>query len=155
MLRKAKIGDVKQIQALVNNYAQLGLMLPRSLNELYESVRDFYVFEENREVMGVCALHINWEDLAEIRSLAVKEEQNKRGIGLKLARACLEEAEELSIGRVFALTYEPGFFEKLGFKRVDKSLLPQKVWQDCLKCVKFPECDEEAVILELGERKIK
>lgn len=149
MLRKAKIQDVKEIQTLINYYAQQGLMLPRSLNELYESIRDFYVWEEEREIAGVCALHVNWEDLAEVRSLAVKEEKGMQGIGVRLARACLDEARDLSISRVFALTYKPGFFEKLGFKKVDKSLLPQKVWRDCLNCIKFPECDEEAVIIEL------
>jgi amino-acid N-acetyltransferase len=149
MLRKARISDVRDIQTLVNHYAQQGEMLPRSLNELYESIRDFYVYEDNDEIIGVCALHINWEDLAEIRSLAVREEKGNKGVGSKLAQACLEEARQLSIPRVFALTYRPEFFRKLGFKGVDKALLPQKVWQDCLKCVKFPECDEEAVILEL------
>jgi len=149
LLRKAKIKDAKDIQTLVNYYARQGQLLPRSLNELYESIRDFYVYEENLEIVGVCALHINWEDLAEIRSLAVKEERNGEGVGMRLARVCLDEAKSLDISSVFALTYRPGFFEKLGFQKVDKTLLPQKVWQDCLKCIKFPECDEEAVMIQL------
>jgi amino-acid N-acetyltransferase len=149
LLRKAKIKDAKDIQTLVNYYARQGQLLPRSLNELYESIRDFYVYEDNLEIIGVCALHINWEDLAEIRSLAVKEERNGEGVGMRLARVCLDEAKSLDIPSVFALTYRPGFFEKLGFQKVDKTLLPQKVWQDCLKCIKFPECDEEAVMIQL------
>ena len=151
MLRKAKISDAKEIQTLVNHYAQQGEMLPLSLSEVYEGLRDFYVFEDNEEIVGVCALHINWEDLAEIRSLAVKEENSSKGVGSELARACLEEARELSISRVFALTYRPELFGKLGFQGIDKSLLPQKIWQDCLKCIKFPDCDEEAVLIELKD----
>lgn len=150
IIRKAKISEVKKIQSLVNFYAAKGDLLSRSLNELYESIRDFFVCEIEGEIVGTCALHINWEDLAEIRSLAVKVEFGNRGIGTELARKCLEEAAELGITKVFALSYKGKFFEKLGFKVIDKSMLPQKVWSDCLKCVKFPECDETAFIYYLG-----
>jgi amino-acid N-acetyltransferase len=149
MLRKAILADVKQIQSLINFYAQRGEVLPRSRSELYEDLRDFYVFEEDGEIIGACALHLNWEDLAEIRSLTVRETAGGRGIGSELVRACLNEAKEFSLSKIFALTYRQEFFEKLGFKRIDKSQLPQKVWRDCIKCIKFPECDEEAVIIEL------
>jgi len=149
MIRKARLSDVKEIQRLVNFYADRGEMLPCSLSELYERVRDFYVFEDRGEIVGVSALHLSWEDLAEIRSLAVKELYIRRGIGTDLVKACLEEAGSLGIRRVFALTYKPNFFQHLGFRPVDKSQLPHKIWTDCVKCVKFPECDEIAMILDL------
>ncbi|MDH7498911.1 MAG: N-acetyltransferase [candidate division NC10 bacterium] len=133
---------------MINFYADRGEMLPCSLSELYERVRDFFVYEDRGEVAGTCALHVSWEDLGEIRSLAVKEPYVRHGIGTRLARACLEEAAALGIKKIFALTYKPAFFRRLGFQVIDKSKLPQKIWSDCVKCVKFPECDETAVILE-------
>lgn len=149
MIRKAKISDVKSIHAFLNYYAQKGELLPRSLNELYECLRDFSVYELDGQIVGVYALHINWEDLAEIRSLAVKEECNGQGYGTQLVKKCLEEAQQLEISRVYTLTYRPGFFERLGFQRIDKTQLPHKVWGDCIKCFKFPDCDETALIHQL------
>ena len=149
MIRKAKASDVKGIQQLIKLYSTRGDMLPRSLSELYDHVRDFYVSVRKGEVIGICALHVCWEDLAEIRSLAVKEEAPNKGLGGKLVNFCLEESKSLGVKKVFALTYQPNFFEKLGFKKVDKSVLPHKIWTDCLKCVKFPDCDEVAVVKEL------
>lgn len=149
MIRKAKITDVRHIQKLVEVFANKGEMLPRSLSDLYENLRDFYVYEAEGKVIGVCALHICWEDLAEIRSLAVVEEHGRRGVGTRLAKSCIEEARELGLKKVFALTYKPKFFEKLGFHEIDKMGLPHKIWGDCLKCAKFPECDEIAEVLEL------
>jgi len=149
MIRKAKLDDVKEIQKLIKLYASKGHILPRSLSELYDHLRDFFVYTRNRNVIGICALHLCWEDLAEIRSLAVREEDRKRGIGAKLVKACLEEANDLRIKRVFALTYEPVFFERLGFEKVDKGVLPHKIWTDCLNCVKFPDCDEVALVKKL------
>ncbi len=150
-IRKAKITDVREIQKLIERSAKKGEMLPRSLSELYDNLRDYLVFlEENGEkIIGTCAMHICWEDLAEIRSLVVEEEYHRRGIGSKLIEACLSEAISLGIYRIFALTYKPGFFQKHGFKVVDKSALPHKIWADCIRCVKFPECDEVAVLLEV------
>ena len=149
MIRKAKLDDVKEIHKLIKQYATRGGILPRSLSELYDHLRDFFVYTKNRKVIGICALHLSWEDLAEIRSLAVKEEDRKKGLGAKLVKACLDESKSLGVKRVFALTYEPVFFERLGFKRVDKTILPHKIWTDCLKCVKFPDCDEIALVKEL------
>ncbi len=149
MIREARLSDVKEIQRLIKLYSTRGEMLPRSLSELYDNIRDFVVFTQNRKVIGTCALHICWEDLAEIRSLAVEEKIRGRGIGGKLVKACLEESRRLGVKRVFALTYQSDFFERLGFKKVDKSVLPHKIWTDCLKCVKFPDCDEIAVVKEL------
>ncbi|HJV66183.1 MAG TPA: N-acetyltransferase [Geomonas sp.] len=149
MIRKAKISDVKDIQKLLTTYASRGDMLSRSLSELYDSIRDFYVCEENGQLLGTSALHIVWEDLAEVRSVAVAEEAGRRGIGSRVVGACLEEAREIGLKRLFCLTYKPDFFAKLGFVVVDKSELPHKVWGDCIKCVKFPDCDEIAMILDL------
>lgn len=150
MIRKAKISDVKEIQSLVNHYADSGQMLPRTLNELYEDLRDFHVFEENGSLIGVCALHVSWDGLAEIRSLAVRKDRIKSGIGTALVRQCLAEAAQLKAERVFVLTYQDGFFKKLGFTAVDKKELPHKIWTDCLNCVKFPDCDESALIIRVS-----
>jgi amino-acid N-acetyltransferase len=149
MLRKAQMGDVNHIHKLLLAYASKGDMLSRSLSELYESLRDFNVYEEDGQVIGAAALHILWSDLAEVRSVAVAEGYGRRGIGEKLVQACISEARELGLKRVFCLTYKPEFFAKLGFRLVDKSELPHKVWSDCIKCVKFPDCDENAMILDL------
>ncbi|GLI37088.1 N-acetyltransferase [Geobacter hydrogenophilus] len=149
MLRKAQIHDVKNIQKLLTHFASQGDMLSRSLSELYESIRDFYVWEEGGEIVGTAALHIIWEDLAEIRSVAVAEETGRKGIGTQVVNACIDEARQLGLKRVFCLTYKPNFFGKFGMRIVDKSELPHKVWGDCMKCVKFPDCDEIAMILDL------
>lgn len=149
MIRRARIPDAKAIHQLLIGYARDGLMLSRSLSEIYEAIRDFYVYEADGEVLGTVCLHICWEDLAEVRSLAVGEGQEGRGIGRQLVEACLEEARQLGLKRVFALTYKELFFAKLGFHEIEKSELPHKIWGDCMKCVKFPECDEIAMSLEL------
>lgn len=150
MIRKAKVSDVKQIQRLLNEWSDKGRLLARSLSELYDCLRDYYVHvAEDGTVLGACALHVCWEDLAEVRSLAVKEDSLRRGIGSRLVAACLEEARSLGLARVFALTYEPEWFARLGFARVDKNSLPHKIWGDCIRCPKFPECDEVAVAIEL------
>lgn len=150
MIRKAKISDVKDIQKLLASYATRGEMLSRSLSELYDSLRDFYIVEEDGKVIGTSALHIVWEDLAEVRSVAVAEEVQRGGVGSQVVGACLAEARELGLKRLFCLTYKPEFFAKFGFTVVDKSELPHKVWGDCIKCVKFPDCDEIAMILDLA-----
>jgi len=149
MIRKARIADVKPIQLIINEYADQGQMLPRSLNELYEDLRDFSVFEDNGGIAGVCALHISWDGLAEVRSLAVRKDRIRNGIGASLVKHCLHEADELGAERVFVLTYQERFFKKLGFSLVDKKELPHKIWTDCLNCVKFPNCDETALIISL------
>jgi len=149
MIRKARIADAKAIHQLLIQYAQQGMMLSRSLSDIYESIRDFYVLEDNDQVVGTVCLSICWEDLAEVRSLAVREGQGLRGFGRALVEACLEEARQLGLKRVFALTYKPLFFEKLGFQQIEKSELPHKIWSDCLKCPKFPECDEIALSINL------
>lgn len=151
-IRKARVGDVKAIQDLIMPYAREGRLLPRSLSELYSRVRDFFVCAREGKIIGCCGLHVVWEDLAEIISLAVAKEWQGRGIGRLLVKACIEEAEELGIPRLFVLTYEEGFFQKLGFQRVDKNIFPQKIWVDCIKCPKFPECDEVALLFNVPLR---
>ena len=149
MLRKARISDIKAVHRLVNDCAAKGEMLSRSLAELYDNIRDYFVYEEAGEVVGACALHVCWEDLAEIRSLCVNPDFRKRGAGRALVDTCLKEAEEFSIKRVFLLTYQNEFFGKLGFDIIDKTKLPQKIWTDCIKCAKFPMCDEMAMVRNL------
>lgn len=145
-IRKANISDIRSIHRLVNEFAKKGEMIPRSLNDLYENIRDICVCEDRGDILGVCALHILWEDLAEIRSLSVKPASQRTGIGRRLVSSCVKEAEKLGIRRIFALTYHADFFAKIGFAPIDKAELPQKIWGECLRCPKFPECDETAVI---------
>lgn len=151
MIRKAKINDARKIVGIVNNFADEGAMLPRPLNEVYEQLRDFFVCEREGQIIGCCALHVSWEGLGEIRSLAVQEEYQHAGVGHSLVQHCLDEAREMGMQRVFALTYVPDFFGEFGFKECPKEELPHKVWNDCLKCPKFPNCDEVAVIHNLEE----
>jgi len=148
-VKKARLGDVKQIHALVNAFADRGRMLAVPLSDLYDNVRDFTVVcAGDGGLLGCCCLRIVWEDLAEIRSLAVTEEAQGAGLGRELVESCLAEARELGVPRVFALTYVPDFFAALGFCLIDKNELPHKVWADCVKCPKFPDCDEVAVALD-------
>lgn len=149
MVRKATLSDVGQVFELINVFAKNGTMLPRSVAEIEGSLRNFFVFEEDGLIRGICALHICGPDLGELRSLAVRDEFTKRGVGRSLVEACLAEAKALRIKRVFALTYKTGFFTKLNFNVVDKITLPQKIWGDCIKCDRFPSCDETAVMIEV------
>ena len=150
MIRKAKISDIKQIQSLINNFAKKDLMLPRSLNELYENIRDFWVVEENKKVIGCCALHISWDDLVEVKSLAIAKNRQGRGIGKELVLVCLNEAIALGAKKVFALSYKPAFFQKLGFRKIKNSELPHKIWAECINCCKFPNCQEVALLKNLS-----
>ena len=149
-LRKARIPDARGIHQLLLSYARDGIVLPRSLAEIYESIREFFVVEDAGRVVGICSLTICWDNLAEVRSLAVLPDRIRQGVGRDLVQACLAEAATLGIARVFALTYQPGFFRKLGFVDIEKSELPQKVWGDCMRCAKFPDCDEWAVVIDVA-----
>ncbi|MCM8800988.1 MAG: N-acetyltransferase [Candidatus Omnitrophica bacterium] len=146
MIRKARIEDIKQIQNLINSFAKKDLMLPRSLNELYENIRDFWVAEEEGRIVGCCALHICWDDLAEIKSLAVVKEKQKKGLGKALVSTCLNEARHLGAKRIFVLTYKPDYFKRFGFKKIKNSSLPHKIWAECINCPKFPNCQEVALL---------
>ncbi len=178
MVRKAVLNDVPDIFELVESYAKKGVMLHRSSSEIYDGIRDFFVYlfpdprhlarvprqplpvamlrgngvpaQGERELLsGACALHVCSEDMGEIRSLAVKEGATGKGIGTALVNACIEEARALGLKKVFALTYKTNFFIKRGFKEISKDVLPHKIWGDCIRCVKFPNCDEHAVIIEI------
>ena len=149
---KAIIPDVPHIHKLINEYADKGQMLARPLSELYEGIRDFLVVREGDRVVACASLHVNWSDLAEIRSVAVTEDKIKSGIGATLVKACLEEAEALGINTIFCFTYQPEFFKRMGFVDVDKNDLPRKVWTDCFRCPKFTNCDETALIYNAGEK---
>jgi len=153
MIRKAKIKDIKAIHKLLQNYGSKGELLPRPLSVLYDHVRNFsvYVNEKNDTVIGCCSLQFCWDDLAEIRSLAVHPDHVGKKIGSNLVEAMLSEAKSFGIKKVFALTYREGFFKKFGFMKIDKSELPLKIWADCIMCVKFPDCDETAMMKEIDQ----
>ena len=151
MIRKAKIKDIKAIHELLQLYGNKGELLPRPLSKLYDHARDFtvYVEPQQEQVIGCCALQFCWENLAEIRSLAVHPEHRNKKIGAALVEQVLTEARAFHISQVFTLTYQPDFFIKYGFIRTDRSELPLKIWGDCLLCVKFPDCDETAMMKTL------
>ncbi len=142
IIRKAILADVESIHDLVNYYADKSMMLSRSRSMLYENIRDFVIIEAEGEVIGAGALHVLWQDLAELRSLAVKDSLTGKGIGRQLVDYMLKEAKALGVQKVFTLTYQPGFFEKQGFCIIDKESMPRKVWTDCINCPKFPNCNE-------------
>lgn len=156
ILRKALMCDVKGLYSLFVDYSKAGEMLPRSMSDIYEHLRDFYIAEietdndsNETEVIGACALSIVWENLAEIRSLAVKRPWTRKKIGTELIKKCIIEAKFFKVDKIFALTYKPEFFISNGFNIIEKSELPHKIWSDCINCVKFPDCDETAVMVEL------
>jgi amino-acid N-acetyltransferase len=151
IIRKARMKDVPQIFKLVNQMARLkNNLLPRSMSELYEHVRDFVVAVDDERVIGTCSLHIFWEDLAEVRSLAVDIDYQKQGWGDQLTKIIIEDARDLGILRLFTLTTIPDYFERFGFRIGTKEELPQKTWSECFRCPKFTECDETALVLDLA-----
>ncbi len=152
MIRKATIKDVKSIHNLLKHYGEEGILLSRPLSELYDHVRDFSVYHDPGEdrVTGCCALQFCWEDLAEIRSLAVHPDHKGKTIGSQLTEAVIAEAKKFKTRKLFTLTYEPGFFRKFGFREIDRAMLPLKIWADCIICVKFPDCDEIAMMKEFS-----
>jgi len=150
-IRKAQIKDVPTIHKLLQYYSDKGELLGRALSKLYDHLRDFSVYEdEDGEVVACCALSICWKDLAEIRSLAVAPELTRRGIGTHLTNNAIEEASGFGVEEIFALTYRPAFFERFGFTVIPRSDLPIKIWGDCLHCVKYPDCDEIAMLKRLS-----
>jgi amino-acid N-acetyltransferase len=143
---KATVKDAKDIHAMVNRFAKRDDMLPRALNEIYENIRDYLICIDDGKIVAIAALHVLWDDLAEIRSIAVSTRHRNKGVGKKLIKRCVKDAAALGINRVFALTFHPAYFIKQGFEDIDKNDLPHKIWRDCLKCPKFPDCTESAVI---------
>ena len=158
-VRKAQLADAREIHDLVNLFAQRGDMLPRTMGEVYENLRDFFVACAPATVhgpgafLGCVGLHVMWSDLAEIKSLAVAEAAQGHGVGSLLVEACIEEARDLGLEKLFALTYRPVFFERLGFQIADVMTLPRKVWNECYRCPKFPSCNEIALTLDLTPAK--
>lgn len=149
-MRKARPADAVQIKAVIDEAAQRGGVLPRSLSELYDQVRDFWVVEaEDGGLLGCAALHVVWEDLAEVKSVVVREEARGRGLGTRLVERCIEEARSLGLPRLFVLTAIPAYFARFGFVQVDKATLPHKIWAECIRCSKFPNCNEVAMVLDL------
>ena len=151
MIRKATIKDVKPIHRLLQEYGKKEELLARPLSQLYDHVRDFSVHVDNKGQLltGCCALQFCWEDLAEIRSLAVHPDHRGKNIGTKLTETVLKEAKTFNVKKVFTLTYKPDFFKQFGFTQIERSDLPLKIWADCIICVKFPDCDEIAMMKEL------
>ncbi len=147
---KAVTGDARAIFDLISQYTECGILLPRNLGEIYRNIRDFFVCRDKDGIAGCASLQIVWENLAEVKSLAVEREKWGVGIGTGLVRACVDEARKMHIPTVFVLTRETGFFKKFDFEPIDKSQLPQKVWSDCVMCPKFPDCDEEALRLQVS-----
>ena len=145
-VEKARVSDANSMHRMISHFADKGEMLPRALSDIYEGIREYFVVKEGDQVVACVALHVTWVDLAEIRSLAVAEQEQNQRIGSLLIQACLKEAKELGIPKVFCLVSKPAFFEKHGFQLIDKTELPQKVWAECYRCPKFPNCDEVALI---------
>ena len=150
-VEKATIPDVVQMHQIINSFAGNGEMLARPLSELYETIRDFFVIRQDERVVACAALHVSWSDLAEVRSVAVVADSQKKGYGDELVKACMDEAKALGIPSVFCFTYRPEFFKRHGFTLIDKMELPRKVWTDCFRCPKFPNCDEVALIYKMEE----
>jgi amino-acid N-acetyltransferase len=144
------MSDIETMAALINFYAEKGEMLHRTIPSMYQKIREYTLVENDRTIVAVGGLHILWNDLAEICSLAVHPEKINTGLGSSLVKKLIQEGRALGIEKIFALTYQPLFFEKCGFTRIDKDELPQKVWTECINCPKFPNCDEIALIQNIN-----
>jgi len=149
LIRDAQVNDVPSIRTLINEYAEQGRMLFRSLEDLYQSLRDYQYCEQDGQIVGCCCLHIYWSDLAEIKSLSISPNYQNRGIGRALVEAAVEQARILKLPKLFTLTLEPEFFEKMGFRHILMDALPYKVWSDCRRCPKQENCDEIAMQREV------
>ncbi len=149
-ITKASMADVEGVKALIDVYAKKDKMLARSLSYLYDNIRDYFVMRDGAVLVGCCALHVCWSDLAEIKSLAVHPERQNQGIGRGLLSAAIAEAKAMGIPRVFTLTREPEFFLRNGFREVGKDKLPMKIWGECVMCPKYPDCDETALEYRVG-----
>ena len=146
-IRPARVGDVPAIHDLIRTFADRKLMIRRSLGELYEAIREFFVaVDDGGQIIGCSALHVFWDDLAELKCLAVSEQAQGLGVGRKMVEACWDAAHELELRTVFTLTYVPDFFEKCGYHRIEKADLPHKIWNECVRCPLFPNCTEVALI---------
>ena len=147
--RKPTFADVDEIYNLIAGYAAQGVMLPKPHNVLYETLREFVVAQdESKKIVGVGALHLTWNELAEVRSMAVHPDFSRQGIGSAIVKKLLKEGRAVGVKKFFTLTYRPEFFKSLGFELTTKESLPHKIWKECIECPKFPNCDEIAMTLE-------
>jgi len=146
--RSAVFADVEDIYNLIAGYAAQGLMLPKPHNVLYENIREFVVAVEveTEKIVGTGALHLTWNELAEVRSMAVHPDYKRQGIGAEIVKRLLLLGEEVGVKKFFTLTYSPEFFELLGFRVTTRESLPHKIWKECIDCPKFANCDEIAMI---------
>ena len=148
-IQRAQLSDVPKIHQLITYFANQDEMLHRPLSELYENIRDYYVIRVGDEIIGCSALHVVWSDLAEIKAVAVREDHQSQGLGKQLIHHCMEEAKSMGLSSVFVLVLKTGYYEQLGFRQVDVMTLPRKVWGECLRCPKFPHCNEVAMVYNL------
>ncbi len=147
IIRKAVVADVPEIRKLIEPFVKDRLLLPKSLHSLYSSLRDFWILTDDAgRFIGCSAVQVSWDEVGEIRTLAVRKDMQGRGYGMELVRNCINEAKDLGLKKIFTLTYKEGFFKKVGFKNIDKSRLPNKIWADCIHCPHFPDCDETAMM---------
>ncbi len=148
--RSAKFADVEEIYSLIAGYAAQGLMLPKPYNVLYEALREFIVAVEvdTGKIVGTGALHLTWNELAEVRSMAVHQDYKRQGIGAEIVKKLLEQGREIGVKSFFTLTYSPEFFQSLGFQTTTRESLPHKIWKECIDCPKFANCDEIAMTLD-------
>ena len=151
LYRKPTFADVDEIHELIAGYASQGLMLPKPHSTLYETLREFVVAEdvESKKIVGVGALHLTWNELAEVRSMAVDENFSRQGIGSEIVKKLLAEGRSVGVTKFFTLTYQPKFFQSLGFELTTKESLPHKIWKECIDCPKFANCDEIAMTLSV------
>ena len=150
-IRPAKVSDVKEIHKLVEYYADKKEMLHRSLNSIYENIQEYIVAEEDGKIIGCGALHVAWEDLAEVKALAIAQEHQGKKIGSKIVAQLQENAKELGVKKVFSLSFKPEFFQKLGYSIIPKEMLPHKIWSECINCHLFPDCGEVPLLLSLDK----
>lgn len=146
--RKPTFADVDQMYDLIAGYAAQGFMLPKPYNVLYETLREFVVAEADGKIVGIGALHLTWNELAEVRSMAVHPDFSRQGIGSAIVKKLLAEGRVVGVKKFFTLTYRPEFFKSLGFALTEKESLPHKIWKECIDCPKFANCDEIAMTLE-------
>jgi amino-acid N-acetyltransferase len=149
-IRKARMGDVRQMHTLMSHFAETRELLPRSLSEIYENLQQFFVIVNKNKIVGTCALYITWDDLAEVKALAVARDHQGKGLGKWLLKTVIAEAKKIGVKTLFTLTIRENLFKKFGFRRVNKSGLPHKVWTECVRCPYFPDsCIETSLVLDL------
>ena len=148
-IRKARVSDVENLLELVNGFAAQNLMLPRGPQYIFENIRDYAVIVDDRRIVACGSLHVLWNDMAEIRSMAIHPDYQKRGLGRRLADFLTEEAKQLRIKSIFTFTLSEDFFARLGFTRKLRDELPPKVWGECSRCPKYFKCDEVGMVLEI------